>query len=216
MISIEKSKDHNQELLGEFEELRSRVHKEMEKELERRLKKNPQPTKEEVLIGAFKEMIEPQVRDAVFECFRKGYPTESSGFGGEFGEWQSLDGYFEIDEETKNKIEALGAKVLKGNEVGLPGHYNYTYIRFEPSKADIREIKAKWDSIVALLPPKNEEPRPSISGGAEDFRRKFAPEYEDIELAMLQRRLELTKSDPETEKKMRRRIKELLEKNRAG
>lgn len=144
------------------------------------------------MLGAFREMIEPQVRDAVSECQRKGYPTESSGFGGEFDQIQSLDGYFKIDEETKKKIEALDAKVLTRKELGLPGESEqYTCIQFQPSHPDINEIKEKWDAIAALLPPKAGPRQPSISGGAEDFRKQYAANRTDIASATLQRRREL-------------------------
>jgi hypothetical protein len=62
--------------------LREEVKKQTERETARRIKNNPKPTDEEILAGGFAEMIEPQVRKAVFEFIKKGYPTESSGFTG--------------------------------------------------------------------------------------------------------------------------------------
>jgi len=90
--------------LSKFEKLaklRESVHKIIEKETEQRIKENPIPTEEEIYVGAFQEMLEPQVRDAVFEMHRKGYATESSGFGGENSEYQMVDGYFVVDDKTK-------------------------------------------------------------------------------------------------------------------
>jgi len=193
-----------------FQRLREQIHNEIEAETEKRIKENPKPTEEEIMAGAFREMIEPQVRDALFEFYRKGYSTESSGFGGEFGEIQSLDGYFEIDEETKKKIEELGVKVLKGRDLDLPGQSEkYTYIQFNPSSPDIKEIKKKWDVIVALLPQREEPVQPSISGGSEDFRKQYAANRTDIEKAMLQKRLALEEHSPDAEEEIRNRLEEL-------
>ncbi|MBP9695295.1 MAG: hypothetical protein KBD73_02740 [Candidatus Magasanikbacteria bacterium] len=193
-----------------FQRLREQIHKEIEAETEKRIRENPKPTEEETMAGAFREMIETQVRDALFEFYRKGYPTESSGFGGEFGETQSLDGYFEIDEETKKKMEALGVKVLKGIDLGLPGQTEkYTYIQFNPSNPDTDEIKKKWDTIAALLPQRKEPAQPSISGGSEDFRKQYAANRTDIEKAMLQKCLAIEKFSPEVEEEMRSRLEEL-------
>ncbi len=198
------------ELLQKFAELRKKTHEEIEKETAERIKDNPHPTEEEIAVGAFKEMIEPQVRDAIFECYRKGYSTASSGFGGEYGEQQAMDGFFEIDNETKRKIEALGVNVLKGKEVGMLGESpHYTWIIFKPENSDIDEIKKKWDEIVAVLPKRKESAMPSISGGAEEFRKQYAPDRTDIEKKVLESRLNLEESHPDIEEKMRQRIKEL-------
>jgi len=198
-----------QEQLKSFQELREKVHEQIDAETEARIKSNPQPTELEILAGAFREMIEPQVRDAVFEFYRKGYATASSGFGGEWGEIQVIDGHFEVDRDTKAKIEELGAKVLKGTDVVPSFEETYTFIKFKPEKSDLNEIKAKWDKIAQALPARDEPAPPSISGGPEDFRKQYAPDRTDIEKAMLERRLLLTESHPDVEEEMRQRIKEL-------
>lgn len=209
---MEERFSYNPELKwkNNFQRLREQIHKQVEIETEKRIKENPKPTEEEIMVGAFREMIEPQVRDAVFEFYRKGYSTESSGFGGEFGETQSLDGYFEIDEKTKEKMEVLGIKVLKGRDLGLPWeNEKYTYIQFKPNNPDADEIKKKWDAIAALLPQREEPAQPSISGGSEDFRKQYAANHTDIEKAMLQKRLTFVEYSPEVEEKMRHRLEEL-------
>lgn len=209
---MRKQFSYNPELerQNNFQKLREQTHKKMEAEIEKRIRENPNPTEEEIMAGAFREMIEPQVRDALFEFYRKGYSTESSGFGGEYGEIQTIDGYFEIDEETKRKMEVLGVRVLKGKDIGLPGQSeHYTYIQFNPENPDLNEIKKKWDAIAALLPKREEPAQPSISGGSEDFRKQYAPDRTDIEKAMLQKRLALEESSPEVEEKMRQRLEEL-------
>lgn len=200
------------EKLQQFAELRRATHEHMEEEIAERIRSNPQPSEDELLAGAFREMIEPQVRDALFECYRKGYTTESSGFGGEFGEIQQIDGYFEIEEETKRKIEGLGAKVLKGKDFGEPGWGDhYTFIRFKPNKPELSVTKATWDAIVAALPQRSESAQPSISGGSEDFRKEYASARTDVEKAVLERCLALVEHSPEAEQEMRKRLEELSE-----
>jgi len=193
-----------------FQMLRERTHEEIEAETKKRIRENPEPIEEEIMVGAFREMIEPQVRDALFEFYRKGYSTASSGFGGEYGELQCIDGYFEIDEKTKRKLEALDVKVLKGKDVGMPYQSeHYTFIHFDPERPDLNEIKKKWDAIAALLPQRKEPAQPSISGGAEDFRKQYAANRTDIEKIVLQKRLALEESSPEVEEEMRQRLEEL-------
>ena len=190
--------DLDKEKLEKFSKLREQTHQAIERETNERIKNNPTPTEEEILVGAFNEMIEPQVRDAVFELHKKGYATESSGFGGEHWQTQSLDGYFEIDDETKQKIEEAGAKVLKGKDLGLPGQEEeYNYIQFNPDNPDINEIKSTWDNIVSLIPSKEQPAPPSISGHSEEFRNQHAADRKDVMDATMQRRTEIEKRDQE-------------------
>lgn len=201
--------DQKENEYKEFQHLREKMHDIIKTKTKERIRKNPKPRKIEKYIGAFEEMIEPQVKDALFEFYRKGYITESSGFGGENGEIQSLDGYFEIDEKSKERIEKLGAKVLKGKDLDMPGQSeHYTYIQFYPEKPDINDIKKKWDAIAAILPDRKKEIEPSISGGSEQFREKYSPD-DNIERMMLKRRLVLDEFSPEREKEMKERLKEL-------
>lgn len=197
-------------LFKELDKLRNEAHTRTEKETEERIKNNPKPTEEEILAGAFREMIEPQVRDALFEMYKKGYGTESSGFGGENSEYQQIDGYFELDEKSKKKLESAGVKILKGKDIGLPGFgENYTFIRFFPKNADIDKIKKEWDEIVSLLPQKTELASPSISGASDDFRKQFAPDRIDIEKAVLEKQLASGEFSPETEQTMKKRLEEI-------
>lgn len=206
----EMQRSPEKEHLGSFAELRKAAHQQLEKETELRINENSEPTEDEVLIGAFREMIEPQIRDAVFEMARKGYTTESSGFGGENGEMQSLDGYFEVDEESRKKFEALGVRVLKRKDTNLSGlSEKYSYIQFEPKEADLEKIKTKLDEIVAILPHRDLSATPSISGHAVDFREKFALGRTHIEKETLKKRLEVERYHPDVERQMRERLEEL-------
>lgn len=196
----------------DFQALRKRTHEQMEEEVRLRVQRDPRPTEEETIVGAFKEMIEPQVRGALFEFNRKGYPTESSGFGGEIGTIQSMDGYFEIDPRTKATLETMGVQVLKDRDLGWPGGGKrdaYTWLRFEPEAADMETIKQKWDAIAAALPDRHVPLQPSVSGGSEEFRKEYAPERVDIERRTLQRALATGDFEPSTERSMQDRIEEL-------
>lgn len=102
---------------------------------------------------------------------------------------QDIDGYFTIDKETQNKLEAIGVKVLKGKDVGMPGYgEKYTFVRFFPASADIEKIKEKWDQIASLLPVKEGKIEPSISDASFEFRRRYAPKRTDIEKSALKRK----------------------------
>lgn len=205
---------HNpeRERLLQFQRLRLQTHAAMEAELQERITHNPTPTEMEILAGAFKEMIEPQVRDALRVCYEKGYPTESSGFGGEFGEIQSLDGYFELDQDTEDAIRQLGVDVTRSTDnPELGWDDGYTFISFLPKHPDLQAIKAVWDSIVALLPDRNCTVPPSISGASEDFRKQYAPDRTDVEKLAIQRSLALSEFSPEAEHDMKQRLKALDE-----
>ena len=62
----EQNFNQEQVRIRQFEQLRERIHKQLEEETAKRIAENPKPTEEEIYLGAFKEMIEPQVREAVF------------------------------------------------------------------------------------------------------------------------------------------------------
>lgn len=159
-----------------FSELRKQSHEQIERETAERVKANPKPSEEEINAGAFPEMLEPQVRDAIFEMRKKGYATESSGFGGKTGEVQSMDGYFEIDAKTEQALRDMGVDVLRDQGFGPA----YSFIRFSPDKSDLGTIKAKWDAVARLLPDSGRQAEPSISGHAEEFLTKYAPERADV------------------------------------
>ncbi|MDP3970992.1 MAG: hypothetical protein Q8P90_04845 [bacterium] len=110
-MSPEKLPTSEIQRLTQFSRLLERAHQQSEADLVIRLEKDPVPTEEEVMLGAFREMIEPEVRDAVFEMLHKGYAPESSGYAGKHGERQQIDGYFLIDPDTKKEIEALGTSL---------------------------------------------------------------------------------------------------------
>ncbi len=181
------------EMLEAFPELRKQSHAQIERETADRVETNPKPSEAEINAGAFREMLEPQVRDAVFEMRKKGYATESSGFGGTTGEVQSMDGYFEIDAETEQALRGVGVEVLRDQGFGP----KYAFLRFSPDEPSLEKIKAKWDEVAKLLPDRGRQAEPSISGHAEEFLTKYVPDRVDV----LQRITELRQQhDKEQEK----------------
>ena len=62
----------------DFAKLREQSHVQQRMDLENRIAVNPNPTEEELRMGAFYESLEPQVRHAVAVLREKGYSTNSS------------------------------------------------------------------------------------------------------------------------------------------
>ena len=136
---------HLQALQG----LRSEVHRQMEKNIHARLDAGDcRPTDFELKLDAFKEEIEPQVWNAVKIMNKKGYETISSGFAGEYGERQQIDGPFSVDNTTIVKLESMGVTVMPYPDPFMYGEM----IIFYPENPDLAEIKAIWNQIVRILP----------------------------------------------------------------
>jgi len=178
-----KNASNKQETLRrQFARLRKATHETMRAEEQQRLKDNPLPTEDELYMGAFREWLEPQMRDAIPIMYRKGYATESSGFHATRPQQQLADGYFEIDPQTKAVLNSMGVEVLRGPDIGLPNNKHITILRFSGTEPSIDVLKKKWDAIAAALPP-TELPaaiRP-ICDRAEEFRLQFAPDYPSLE-----------------------------------
>jgi hypothetical protein len=182
---LDNKANKEENLLQQCAELRRLVHQSMKAEEEIRLKENPRPTEEEQLyMAAFKEWFEPQVRVAITEMYKKGYPTQSSGFHSEEPDLQLIDGYFTIDEATKQVLGQMGVQVLRGADIGLPRNRLITMLRFRAKGPSLNTIKDQWDAIAAALPQKSLPPgiRP-ICDRAEEFREQYAPEHPSLDEA---------------------------------
>lgn len=201
---------HEQEKLVAFQKLREETHRQMDKEVMDRETNDPHPKEIEVIMGTFLESIEPQVRDAVVTMSKKGYATASSGFGGEFGEKQIVDGGFSIDEQTRKALSEIGAQVKGWADYDMPKSDEiYTFIEFSPTAPDMETMKATWDRVADMLPDLGHVSPPSVSGGAEEFRNRFAAERTDIERLVIERILEIGDLEPTYEQKIRLRLAEL-------
>lgn len=210
-VSTKAEASPQQELFEQLAGLRKKIHAEMEKEIGLRLERNPHPTDEELRMAAFMEWIEPQVREAAREMYRKGYGTMSSGFYGDHHEFQAVDGYFGVDDATKEKLRSMGVEVLTGPELGLQNKL-ITQLRFKPKGANMDGLKDMWDKIAELLPEK--KGYNPICTRAEEFREQYASDHPSLEddidkyLSQLQRDA-LAKEIKEIPKEKRR---ETLEK----
>jgi hypothetical protein len=147
----------------DFYELRNIVYDQVERELNERISSDPQPTKEELNLGCYWQAIEPQVREAVKIMRKKGYNTASSGFG--VGQFQSIDGFFMIDEKSKNFLEMMGVKVKTGDD--------RTIIEWLPNGVTLDEITKQWNCIANILPNLRYYSEPADSLGALAFRNRF-------------------------------------------
>lgn len=181
----------------EFQKFREKILSVCDKETRARIKTNPVPTEPEIYLGSFYESIEPQVRDAVIKLNNKGYPTESSGFYGNHGETQAIDGYFSVDKLSQDRLKTIDVNVLDKKDLKLPGlNSAFHSIRFNPPKADIDLIKQLWDKVAEILPDLKKPLSPSISNGSMFFRQMFAPERLDVEKLMLEKLLNLETQEP--------------------
>ena len=173
-----------EKLRREFVRLRREVHRSMKEEERVRLKENPTPTEEELYMGAFKEWIEPQVRDAIIEMHTKGYATQSSGFHAGEPEMQTVDGYFTIDDMTKHVLKQMDVEVLRGADIGLPKAKLIRIIRFRAKNPSLGEIRDRWNAIAAALPKKTfPDGILPICDRAEEFREQYAPEHPSLDEA---------------------------------
>jgi hypothetical protein len=179
------NKEHQEEKLRrQFRELRQSIHQSMQIEEDRRLRENPIPTERELYMGAFLEWLEPQLRCAVEEMYKKGYATQSSGFDGERFELQTIDGNFTIDEKTRMALGEMGVRVLRGADIGLPKNKLLTILRFRAKEPSLDKIRDRWNAVAAALPAKSFPPgvRP-ICDRAEEFREQYAQQQPSLEKA---------------------------------
>ncbi|WP_157083450.1 hypothetical protein [Bradyrhizobium manausense] len=171
-------------LRSQFGALRQQVHQTMKAEGEARLRENPKPSEEEIYMAAFKEWLEPQVRAAIVQMYRKGYATQSSGFHGTKFELQQIDGLFTVDKDTRTELNGMGVEVLRGVDLGVPDNKLLTVLRFCAKDRSIAKMKEQWDAIAAALPkkalPSGIQP---ICDRAEMFREEYAPEHASLEAA---------------------------------
>jgi len=129
-------------------------------ELKDRLTHSPVPTDEEWSMGAYKEQLEPQVRDAVMLMRQKGYNTGSSGFRGRDHVEQSMNVATPLDDDSLAR--------LAEHNIGVSDTGG---IRFKPDNpGDLDGIKKIWDMIADILPDLGKPADPAQSSGADVFR----------------------------------------------
>lgn len=151
-----------------FSRLRRATLDNMRIDLERRKEDNPEPTAEELSLGAYTEQIEPQVREAVLSLRRKGYPTCYSGFSG-FGNKQTV----RLEE---GNLEGLDAKELIGSfaDRGILLSISSDEIEMTFDKeANLPEITEFWREISEAAPDQGHPAPDCRLGSAKNFRKRF-------------------------------------------
>ncbi len=160
--------DGQVELFGQFAKLRREAIGVCSSELEERKKNGTPPSDEELSMGAFVEVIEPQVRDTVLALRRKGYNSFESGFYDfdtqEIGfENNVLERYSPsedlVDSLEKEKVELI----VEADSISL---------KFREFR-DIGIIKELWERVEKDLPDLGREAEQAEIQGAEMFRRKY-------------------------------------------
>lgn len=158
----------------ELSSLSRSVNKSREKALKTRLKKNPQLTNLEYLLGAFMEMFEPHLVDVVTNLSEKGYALSVfSGFSGKNAEYQSLIGNIHLDYITRNKLERLGIRHKDYN-----GSKSYSFL---PEYADLDYILEKWHQFAKTLPDRGQLDSIYITSETIKFRRKYSAQSPDLQ-----------------------------------
>ncbi|HTK04109.1 MAG TPA: hypothetical protein VL500_00850 [Candidatus Eisenbacteria bacterium] len=151
----------------ESQRLRRETHQAMREELEARLRNDPEPTPAELSQGAFMEMIEPQAREAMREMRRKGYATASSGFNSLDAQSMELSSpdLLDLTADEVAALEAAGVRLSRGRRG----------FSFRVRKADLDQIKAMWNEVVALLPDLGRQAPDTAHPAARQFRKKYGP-----------------------------------------
>lgn len=154
-------------------QLRDAVYEVMYSELQDRVTTNPTATEREMSMGAYKQEIEPQSRDAVFALRDKGYNTSSSGFGdpADGHETQQLTLRTPLSGETETALKAQGFTVENISIKKDNTESNLTNITFRPNNSiDLGEMKSRWDQLAGMLPDRGQPAPMSVHGSAEKFR----------------------------------------------
>lgn len=151
-----------------FARLRESIHAEDTTALTARIAKNPYATREELDAGAYREIIESQVRDAVFSLREKGYPTYLSGFAGADARQTIMIAQPMFDEGELTKILAPIGDQFKVNITVTSKTIDF--IPRETMSQD--ELTTVWNAIAATLPDRGSPAVPAEIGTAKIFRKK--------------------------------------------
>lgn len=151
------------ELFQSCAKLRKSVIEQMKRDIKTRKEQNPIATAEELSMGAYKESIEPQVREAVLNLRKKGYTTYESGFHMFNGQIISFEKNHLIPEELIGSIKIDGVDI-KIN----PNSISFSYDHF----LELDEIKNIWNQIEQSLPDLGKPVTPCSLPQAESFRQQ--------------------------------------------
>jgi len=151
-----------------FAKMRKKVHEDMAVELEGRRASSQTPSQEELSAGLFREMLEPQVRQAVFTLRNKGYPTYESGFYG-IGAVQRIG----VESDRFAQVQISPEVIKKLTNIGVQVELTSRTIELKFDKVvSLDEIQAAWDLLAEDLPDLGHVAEPSNIPSAEIFRSR--------------------------------------------
>lgn len=132
-----------------FAQQRKEILEKRQTDIEKRKAENPEYDPEEKEIGAYREEIEAQVRDAVFALNRKGYQTCGSGYT----DFDSQNIYGDGDIFAGFSFEPEFIAKLKEKNINLLPKSDQILFQTD-RKLSQAELKAIWDEIVEQIPEK--------------------------------------------------------------
>ncbi len=139
---------------------RERAFNESREQLLQRLEQQAQfpPTETEKRIGAYKEMLEPQVREALVILVEKGYVTIDSGYSPK--EVSKGTQYIGFKKEMINEslLPLIRERVSEGSITPtISSDERSDYLILTPTQFfSLEEWKVIWDSVADVFPEKNE------------------------------------------------------------
>lgn len=135
-------------LMSRFAQLRRQTHVINDAEANSRFSSEVPPTEEELQLGSYREQFEPQVRDALFALYRKGYETVSSGFGNFLEQFISFRNNANV-----NEFSFSDDLIKWAGERGIQILLESDAVRMRFSQfVDIETITEAWNKIAAEMP----------------------------------------------------------------
>lgn len=155
------------DLIAHYAKMRKRVVDQNWDDVIERERNNPKATPDEYKMGAYVEIIEPQVRDAVLLLRKKGYNTYESGFYGDNLQLISTeeDSFLSYSPSLNLK------KYLKEKNIEIKVEPNSVLLYFG-DKVNLETIKDVWDRVADDIPDLGHEAEPCTLQLANDFREK--------------------------------------------
>ena len=144
---------------------RERADDQSNEDLRVRLQKNSSPSDDERRLGAYKEMLEPQIRDAIMVLVKKGYITIDSGYDGR--QYKTGKQYIGFEKGMIDSsllllvISAIDTNTVRASiEFAQRDFLELAPLRF----VTLEEWKKIWDDVVKVFPDK---------GATAPFRDRF-------------------------------------------
>lgn len=163
-------------LLRRYHQIEIRIKDKSFAESLMRKRENPRADDDEYRLGAYREEIEPQVRDAVFALHKKGYETFESGYRGPMGQSvlfsQPVPALEQVvlSDEIRTLLQDLGVG-LQITENGI------VYTMKRPMEEE--EMRRVWNALAEALPvigePKTSKDLPVADKFRKNQDERFGP-----------------------------------------